>query len=112
MRPKRRPTIVKKPNLANPTTLPNAAWPGEKETWETVALVLAAKPARKERVTAGAEVPTDYLKTLVSIATNAWRAKTKMVDGNTGEVDRRWDGDERIHNRRPDGRRHAGCGRF
>jgi hypothetical protein len=86
MKPKRRPTIVKKPNLANPTTLPNAAWPGEKETWETVALVLAAKPARKERVTAGAEVPTDYLKTLVSIATNAWRAKTKMVDGNTGEV--------------------------
>jgi hypothetical protein len=53
---------------------------------ETVALVMAAKPTRKEQVPAEAGAPTDYLKTLVSIATNAWRAKTKMVDTSTGEV--------------------------
>ena len=80
MKTKRRPIIVKKPNLANPTALPNAEWPGERQTWDTVALVMTAKPARKEQAAPGAEVPTDYLKALVSIATNAWRAKTKMVD--------------------------------
>lgn len=85
MKAKRRP-IAKKPNLANPTVLPNAEWPGEKQMLETVALVMAAKPARKEQVPSEAEVPVDYLKTLVSIATNAWRAKAKMVDSTTGEV--------------------------
>lgn len=72
--------------MANPTVLPNAEWPGEKQALETVARVLAAKPTRKEQVPAEAELPTDNLKTLVSIATNAWRAKTKMVDTTTGEV--------------------------
>jgi len=85
MKTKRRPIIAKKPNLANPTVLPNAEWPGDK-TWETVALVMAAKPARKEQPTPFGEVPADYLKALVSIATNAWRAKIKMVDATTGEV--------------------------
>lgn len=86
MKTKRRPIIVKKPNLANPTALPNAEWPGEKQTWDTVALVMTAKPARKEQPAPDTEVPTDYLKALVSIATNAWRAKTKMVDAASGEV--------------------------
>lgn len=86
MKAKPRLIIVKKPNLANPTVLPNADWPGEKQTLQAVALVMAAKPTRKEQVPVEADVPTDYLKTLVSIATNAWRAKTKMVDTITGEV--------------------------
>lgn len=86
MKAKRRPITVRKPNLANPTVLPNAEWPGEKQTLETVALVLTAKPTRNEQVPAEAGVPTDYLKALVSIATNAWRAKIKMVDTTTGEV--------------------------
>jgi hypothetical protein len=86
MKAKRRQIIVRKPNLANPTVLPNAEWPGEKQMLETVALVMTAKPQRKEQASAEPGVPTDYLKTLVSIATNAWRAKTKMVDSTTGEV--------------------------
>jgi len=86
MKTKRRPTIVRTPNLAKPTVLPNAEWPGEKQTWEAVAVVMTAKPARKEHATAESGVPADYLKALVSIATNAWRAKTKMVDTTTGEV--------------------------
>lgn len=86
MKTKRRPKIANKPDLANPTVLPNANWPGDKQTWETVALVMTAKPAQKEKTAGSAEMPADYLKALVSIATNAWRAKTKMVDAGTGEV--------------------------
>jgi hypothetical protein len=47
---------------------------------------MTAKQPRKEQVSTEAEVPMDHLKTLVSIATNAWRAKTKMVDTITGEI--------------------------
>ena len=86
MNTKHRPTIAKRPNLAHPTVLPNAEWPGEKQTWETVALVMTQKPARKEHATEELGVPSDYLKALVSIATNAWRAKIRMVDATTGEV--------------------------
>jgi hypothetical protein len=86
MKTKRRPIILRKPNLANPTVLPNAEWPGEKQQLESVALVLTARPTRKEQVLTEAAVTTDYLKALVSIATNAWRAKVKMVDATTGEV--------------------------
>jgi hypothetical protein len=86
MTKKRTPTIVRKPNLANPTALPNPEWPGEKQTWDTVVLVMTAKPARKEHATVESKVPADYLKALVSVATNAWRAKIKMVDATTGEV--------------------------
>ncbi len=42
--------------------------------------------AHRRQDTADAEVPTAYLKALVSIATNAWRAKKRMVDVTTGEV--------------------------
>jgi hypothetical protein len=86
MKKKHRLKISKQPNLANPTALPNAEWPVEKKTWETVAFVMTAKPARKEQAALDAEVPTVYLKALVSIATNAWRAKTKMVDVANGEI--------------------------
>ena len=75
---------MKQPNLANPIALPNAEWPGDKQILETVALVATVNPSRKEH--ANTELPTDYLKALVSIATNAWRAKTKMVDTASGEV--------------------------
>jgi hypothetical protein len=33
-----------------------------------------------------APIPQEYLKTLVAIATNTWRAKNKMVDSATGEI--------------------------
>jgi hypothetical protein len=86
MKTKRKQIILRKPNLADPIVLPNAEWPGEKQALETVTLVLTAIPTRKEQVPAEAGVPTDYLNVLVSIATNAWRAKLKMVDATTGEV--------------------------
>jgi hypothetical protein len=36
--------------------------------------------------TSGKEISDEALRVLVSIATNAWRAKTKMVDPVTGEI--------------------------
>ena len=42
--------------------------------------------ASRRQPTDVATIPTDYLKTLVSIATNTWRAKNKMKDSATGEV--------------------------
>jgi hypothetical protein len=42
--------------------------------------------ASRRQPTDVAPIPTDYLKTLVSIATNTWRAKNKMMDSATGEV--------------------------
>lgn len=86
MKMKRRPAIANKRDLANPTVLPTSGWPSDKEIRDSVALVMTAKPVRTERPTAVAEAPTDYLKALVSIATNAWRVKIKMVDATTGEV--------------------------
>ena len=76
------------PNLVNPTVLPKAAWPHEKDFAEelTASIVANRTAPRKEQTTAEAGVPSDCLKALVSIATNAWRAKIKMVDATTGEV--------------------------
>ena len=86
MNEKRRAKIAKKLNLANPTVLPNAEWPGEKQTLETVALVMTAKPTRREQAPAEAGVPADYLTAVVSIANNFWRAKKRMLDAASGEV--------------------------
>lgn len=86
MKTKRRPIIVKKPNLANPTVLPNAAWPGEIQTGATGAVMMTAKPARKEQPTTDAEVSSDYLNALVSIANNFWRARKRMLDAASGEI--------------------------
>lgn len=88
MKMKHRRKIPKLPDLVKPTVLPNAAWPHEKDfTEELTASIVANRAASsKEQTTAEAGVPSDYLKTLVSIATNAWRAKIKMLDVTTGEV--------------------------
>jgi len=86
MKAKRRPIIVSKLNLANPTVLPNAEWPGEKQVLETVALVMTTKPMRKEQAPAEAGVTPEQLKAIVSIANNFWRAKKRMLDAASGEV--------------------------
>jgi hypothetical protein len=71
----------------SPFEIPNVAWSHEKELNEIVSSVVGNKTApRQEQATEGADMPLDYLKALVSIATNAWRAKIKMLDATTGEV--------------------------
>jgi hypothetical protein len=46
----------------------------------------AGTSAHRPQVTTAAELAPEHLKALVSIATNTWRAKTKMVDSSTGEI--------------------------
>lgn len=86
MKPKRSPKILKKPNLANPTVLPNAEWPDGKNILESVALVMTAKPTRraeKSREDSGmAEVE---IKTLAAIATYAWKSKSRLKDAGSVE---------------------------
>lgn len=82
MKSKHRPKNPKQPNLAIPTILPNVAWPREKDfAEEPTANTLSNKTApHKEQVIADKEMLPACLKAFVSIATNAWRAKIKMVD--------------------------------
>jgi hypothetical protein len=42
--------------------------------------------ASSKKIAADAEISPTYLRALVSIATNTWRAKTKMADAVTGEI--------------------------
>lgn len=86
MKAKRETNSVREMDLSSPIALPTAEWPGEKQIRETIALVMNSTPHRKEQPLPDAAPPTEYLKTLVSIATNAWRAKSKMMDATTGEV--------------------------
>jgi hypothetical protein len=87
MKIKRSPKFLKKLKPANPFEGPSVECSHEKDLTETVSSIVANKtPARKQQATADAELPPTDLKALVSIATNAWRAKTKMVDPTTGEV--------------------------
>lgn len=86
MKTKRTPKFMKKLQRKNQFEYPKADYPREKEFLETFAVVMAAKPARKAQTTADAEVPTDHLKALVSIANNFWRARKRMLDAVSGEV--------------------------
>ena len=87
MKTKHSPKSLKKLKGKNPFEIPSVEWSHEKKLTEIVSSIVANKTLpRKEQVTVNAEVPTDYLKALVSIATNVWRAKIKMVDATTGEV--------------------------
>ena len=87
MKTKHSPKPLKKLNRRNPFAIPSVEWSHEKELTEIVSSIVANKTApHKEQATPESGVPTDYLKALVSIATNAWRAKIKMVDTTTGEV--------------------------
>ena len=84
---KRSQKNLKKLKRQNPVEISSVEWSHEKALTEIVSSILASKsPARKVQTTAYAEVPPACLKALISIATNAWRAKIKMVDATTGEV--------------------------
>ena len=86
MKTKRRPTIVKKPNLANPTALPIAAWPGEKQIRDTVEFVMTPTQTRHaEKSREDSSVAEVELKTLASIATYTWKAKSRLE--NAGGVE-------------------------
>jgi hypothetical protein len=71
----------------DPLTIPSPEWPKETELGEALAPVLAtAAPSKKVQIPAEVEAVHSFLRTLVSVATNAWRAKEKMKDPETGEI--------------------------
>jgi hypothetical protein len=87
MKTKHTPMHVNKLKRGSPFEIPNVECSHEKELTEIVSSIVANKTeTAKEPATEAAGVPTGYLKALVAIATNAWRAKVKMVDATTGEV--------------------------
>ena len=87
MKSKPSPQLFKTLKRKDPFPFPSVDWPREKDLTEIVSSIVANKtPLRKEQVTADAEMSADLLKALVSIATNTWRGKTKMVDAITGEI--------------------------
>jgi hypothetical protein len=58
----------------------------QKDPVEIRSMMSAGELSEIPQVTDPTEASQDYLRTLVSIATNTWRAKTKMVDPATGEI--------------------------
>jgi hypothetical protein len=68
--------------------IPSPQWPDEKRLID--ALKTQIKSVLSSQVNAGAgiryAVPEKTVLIIADVATNAWRARTKMVDKNSGEV--------------------------
>lgn len=87
MKSNKRQKLFQKQILNDPFALRRAEWPSPKAITEIVTAITASNPEGKNpKATSDLGSTNDILQTLVSIATNAWRAKTKMVDSMTGEV--------------------------
>lgn len=87
MKTKRSPKFLKNLNRKDPLAIRNLDFSPEMEITKLVETVMSLGSAgQKQPAPADAEAPPDHLKVLVSIATNAWRAKMKMLDATTGEV--------------------------
>src|SRR5262245_60334375 len=68
--------------------IPPAKWPDEKKIIDTVTTKFKAALSEKGSldVITRFEVPENIVKSMAEIATNAWKAKGKMVDSASGEV--------------------------
>ncbi|MFZ0828922.1 MAG: hypothetical protein WAO02_16010 [Verrucomicrobiia bacterium] len=87
MKSKHVPKLSQKMRQKDPFEIRSVGISPEDEITALFRSVISASVApNKTQVATAAVVPSDYLKTLISIATNTWRAKTKMVDPSTGEI--------------------------
>lgn len=87
MKPKHRPSMFQKIKGKDPFEIRSVATSPENEIIEMARSIVAfGGAAHPKPVSAESSIPTDYLKVFVSIATNIWRAKNKMMDAGTGEV--------------------------
>ena len=87
MKSHNRQKLFQKQKLNDPFAIPRAEWPSPKAITEIVAAIGASSLTDKNpKTSSDLGATNDILQTLVSIATNAWRAKVKMVDHMTGEV--------------------------
>jgi len=86
MKNKRGPKSLKKSKSASPFEIPSAEWPDEKQILESVSLMIAAKPSPPvEQSPMDSAVTEAYAKGLAAVATNAWKARSKMIDEQSGE---------------------------
>jgi hypothetical protein len=87
MKTKRSPTFLKKPQQKDPLEIRSARTSTVEAVTKPAETIFefGAAASRKQEA-AHPEVSAAYLKALVSIATNAWRAKTKMMDPTTSEL--------------------------
>ena len=87
MKPKRRQKFLKNLKRRDPFEIRTVESSHEKDITEIVSSIVASNPPiRREEVATDAEMPPAYIKAMCSIATNAWRAKAKMMDAVTGEI--------------------------
>jgi hypothetical protein len=87
MKSKHAPKFILKQKRKDPFEIRSAGISPEEEITALVRSVISGGAAAdRKQVATVTEASPDYLKTLVSIATNTWRAKTKMVDPATGEI--------------------------
>jgi hypothetical protein len=84
MKPKRNPKRLER---SDPFKIPKVKWPDEKQLLESVAIVLAAKPPARSPGPGNEdeEASEAHAKALAAIATNAWKARSKMIDEQSGE---------------------------
>lgn len=86
MKTKRSPKLLQNPKRKNAFAIRSAESLHEKDVAAISSSLVDDKSARNVRPASDVELPAEYRRALVSIATNAWRAKTKMLDAKTGEV--------------------------
>jgi hypothetical protein len=65
---------------------PNAQWPDGRKVIEAVLNTAQASPPPKAPQPQVVVIPPAVAKALITIATNAWRSKVKMLDKHSGEV--------------------------
>jgi hypothetical protein len=86
MKNKHRLRVPKKARPADPFQLPTVELLDERQVLQTLAPILAAKPtAPVDREATDADGADALSKALAAIATNAWKARSKMVNELSGE---------------------------
>jgi len=101
MKDKRRSKFLDKLKLENQFPLGKPNWPVEQQTKETFLAVMAAGQRQRESRRAEPSVADANEKAVASIATNAWKAKSRLKDAGSvednnvlkrinGDVERIW----------------------
>jgi len=88
MNPKPNPTPSRRAAPNDAFTIPDPPWPSQNVVTDILLSIFTEKgsPEQRARVPADNEAKTDYFKTIVSVATNAWRAKTAILNTPAGEM--------------------------
>ncbi len=87
MNPKPNPNRSKRGAPNDAFTIPDPVWPSQNVVTDILLSLFAEKVSpERARVPTDNPAKTDYFKTIVSVATNAWRAKTAILNTTAGEM--------------------------